>query len=214
MGSRLRMTSTEFWSARIPTVSEIFARRAFRSSVLARIALSTAGQYFSWSGVSCNAAFVRSIRMSVSVFRSAAFNRSGVAGEGVCAWAIGDAVRKSAVAPTTTIFIIGDLLGELPPGTRKIWSRTAVALIQIKEPEKLFGAQAKPIDMSKASNGPSGCLSGSERVIGVGRPISHMGQSLHFDPVPLTSGLPRSTDIARPPRLVRFVPDNGSRYLI
>ena len=110
MGSRLRMTSTGFWSARLPTVSEIFATRAFRSSALARIALSTAGQYFSWSGVSCNAAFTRSIRKSISVFRSAAFNRSGVAGEGVCALAIGDAVRKSAVAPTTTIFIIGDLL--------------------------------------------------------------------------------------------------------
>jgi len=79
------------------------------------MALSTAGQYFSWSGVSCNAAFARSILMSVSVFRSAAFNRSGVAEE-VCALAIGDAVRKSAVVPATTIFNIGDLLGELPPG--------------------------------------------------------------------------------------------------
>src|SRR6266576_846216 len=115
MGSRLRMISTGFWSARLPTVSPIFARRAFRSSALARMALSTAGQYFSWSGVSCNAAFARSILMSVSVFRSAAFNRSGVGAE-VCALAIVDAVRKSAVVPATTIFNIGDLLGELPPG--------------------------------------------------------------------------------------------------
>jgi hypothetical protein len=34
-----------------------------------------------------------------------------------------------------------------------------------------------------------------------------MGQSRHFDPAPLTSGLPRSTDIIRPDRLVRFVPE-------
>jgi hypothetical protein len=76
------------------------------------MALSTAGQYFSWSGVSCNAAFTRSILMSDNVFRSDAFNRSGVAEEvcEVCALAIGDAVRKSAVVPATTIFNIGDLL--------------------------------------------------------------------------------------------------------
>jgi hypothetical protein len=33
-----------------------------------------------------------------------------------------------------------------------------------------------------------------------------LGQSRHFDRVPVTSGLPRSTDINRPARLVRFVP--------
>ena len=37
MGSRLRRTSIGFWSARLPTVSEIFATRAFQSSALARI---------------------------------------------------------------------------------------------------------------------------------------------------------------------------------
>src|SRR4029079_1266539 len=133
MGSRLRRTSIGFWSARLPTVSEIFATRALRSSALARIAFSTAGQYFSWSGVSCNAAFVRSIRKSIKVFRSAAFKRSGVAGEGVCAWAIGDAVRKSAVAPTTIMFFIGDLLGKvIPQARRKKGHARQVALIQIK----------------------------------------------------------------------------------
>src|SRR5690349_21423805 len=90
MGSRLRKTSTGLSSARLPTVSAIFARRAFRSSALARIAFSIAGQYFCWSGVNCNAAFTRSIRMSVSGVRSGRFIRSGVAAEGVCAWAIGD----------------------------------------------------------------------------------------------------------------------------
>ncbi len=33
-----------------------------------------------------------------------------------------------------------------------------------------------------------------------------IGQSRHSDPASLTSGLPRSTDIIRPARLVRFVP--------
>src|ERR1700722_11171628 len=36
--------------------------------------------------------------------------------------------------------------------------------------------------------------------------MARLGQSRHFDHAPLTSDLPRSTDIARPPRLVRFVP--------
>ena len=40
------MTSIGFSSARLPTVSAIFARRALRSSALARIALSTAGHNF------------------------------------------------------------------------------------------------------------------------------------------------------------------------
>jgi hypothetical protein len=56
--------------------------------------------------------------MSVSVFWSVAFNRSGVAGEEVCedcALAIEEAVRNSAVVPITTVFNIGDLLGNLPP---------------------------------------------------------------------------------------------------
>src|ERR1700676_4452121 len=35
---------------------------------------------------------------------------------------------------------------------------------------------------------------------------SLMGQSRRFDPEPATSGLPRSTDIVRPARLVRLVP--------
>src|SRR5947209_17573176 len=108
------MPSIRLWLALIPTVSWIFAIRAFRSSALARIALSTAGQYFSCSGVSCNAAFTRSTLMSVSVFRSVAFNRSGVGGEEElcedCALAIDEAARKSAVVPITTVFNIGDLL--------------------------------------------------------------------------------------------------------
>ena len=33
-----------------------------------------------------------------------------------------------------------------------------------------------------------------------------MGQSRRFDPLPVTSGLPRTTDISRPAPLVRFVP--------
>ena len=33
------------------------------------------------------------------------------------------------------------------------------------------------------------------------------GHSRHFDGLPMTSDLPRSTDIVRPARLVRFVPD-------
>src|SRR3954449_6743493 len=120
MGSRLRMTSIRLsLSARLPTVSWIFARRAFRSSAPARIALSTAGQYFSCSGRSCNAAFTRSTLMSVSVFRSVPFNRSGVAEAcevcDDCALAIEDPVRKSAVVPSTTIFNIGDLLKSVSP---------------------------------------------------------------------------------------------------
>jgi hypothetical protein len=37
-------------------------------------------------------------------------------------------------------------------------------------------------------------------------PKSARGQSRRFDHRPATSGLPRSTDIARPAGLVRFVP--------
>jgi len=37
-------------------------------------------------------------------------------------------------------------------------------------------------------------------------PTSEVGQMRRFDPQPVTSGLPQSTDIARPARLVRFVP--------
>ena len=37
-------------------------------------------------------------------------------------------------------------------------------------------------------------------------PTSEMGQSRGFDARPATSGLPQLTDIARPTRLVRFVP--------
>jgi len=36
--------------------------------------------------------------------------------------------------------------------------------------------------------------------------MSEMGQKRRFDPLPATSGLPRSTDIVRPVQLVRFVP--------
>jgi hypothetical protein len=56
--------------------------------------------------------------MSVSVFRSVAFNRCGVAGDEVgvdCALATEEAVRKSAVVPITIVFNIGDLLGFLCP---------------------------------------------------------------------------------------------------
>ena len=35
---------------------------------------------------------------------------------------------------------------------------------------------------------------------------SATGQSRRFEPLPVTSGLPRTTDIGRPARLVRFVP--------
>jgi hypothetical protein len=37
-------------------------------------------------------------------------------------------------------------------------------------------------------------------------PTSESGQSRRFDPLPATSGLPRTTDIIRPARLVRNVP--------
>jgi hypothetical protein len=42
--------------------------------------------------------------------------------------------------------------------------------------------------------------------------MSGVGQSRRFAPRPVTSDLPRSTDFARPTRLVRFVPgaDIGS----
>ena len=163
MGSRLRRISIGFWSARLPTVSEIFATRALRSSALARIAFSTAGQYFSWSGVSCNAAFARSIRKSVRVFRSAAFKRSGVA-EGVCALASGDAVRKSAVAPSTIIFIISDLLGKvIPQALRKNSLVLQVALIQIKGSREVFlrAGQTYRHDMSGCGAIPNCGLSGS-----------------------------------------------------
>src|ERR1700694_3279739 len=43
--------------------------------------------------------------------------------------------------------------------------------------------------------------------------ISEMGQSRRFDPQPITSGLPRSTDILRPAQLVRFVPGRDSHAL-
>jgi hypothetical protein len=36
--------------------------------------------------------------------------------------------------------------------------------------------------------------------------MSEMGHSRRFDPLPITSGPPRSTDIVRPVTLVRFVP--------
>src|SRR5206468_5979278 len=36
--------------------------------------------------------------------------------------------------------------------------------------------------------------------------MSALGQSRRFDPLPVTSGLPRTTDINRPAPLVRFVP--------
>ena len=40
-----------------------------------------------------------------------------------------------------------------------------------------------------------------------GRTI-HLGQKRRFASLPAISGLPRTTDIVRPPRLVRFVPDS------
>jgi hypothetical protein len=36
--------------------------------------------------------------------------------------------------------------------------------------------------------------------------MSARGQTRRFDPLPATSGLPRTTDISRPARLVRLVP--------
>ena len=37
-------------------------------------------------------------------------------------------------------------------------------------------------------------------------PLRAEGQSRRFDPLPVTSGLPRTTDINRPAPLFRFVP--------
>jgi len=41
--------------------------------------------------------------------------------------------------------------------------------------------------------------------------MSGLGQSRRFRRPPITSGLPRETDISRPARLVRFVPTGGLR---
>jgi hypothetical protein len=38
-------------------------------------------------------------------------------------------------------------------------------------------------------------------------PMSPWGQKRRFDPQPVTSGLPQSTDIAKSARLVRLVPE-------
>src|SRR6266702_4513827 len=46
----------------------------------------------------------------------------------------------------------------------------------------------------------------SRRCSKMGRTTSESGQSRRFDAPPASSGLPQSTDIARPARLVRFVP--------
>lgn len=48
------------------------------------------------------------------------------------------------------------------------------------------------------------------RVLSAGT-VSGTGQSRQFDAPPATSGLPQSTDIARPARLVRFVPKGDVR---
>ena len=53
MGSRLRKTSPTLSSLILPTVSAIRARRTSRFCALKRMASAMAGQYFSWSGVSC-----------------------------------------------------------------------------------------------------------------------------------------------------------------
>jgi hypothetical protein len=70
--------------------------------------------------------------MSVSVFRSVLFNRSGVAGEEGCedcALAIEEAARKSAVVPITIVFDIGDLQGKLlPQGIMENLTHSEVAL--------------------------------------------------------------------------------------
>jgi hypothetical protein len=58
-----------------------------------------------------------------------------------------------------------------------------------------FGSR-RPLALTMA--GSSGC--------GGPRATPGLGQSRHFDRAPLTSGLPRSTDIVRPAQLVRFVP--------
>jgi hypothetical protein len=42
--------------------------------------------------------------------------------------------------------------------------------------------------------------------------MSESGQTRRFDPQPATSGPPQSTDIARPARLVPFVPDSDARF--
>jgi hypothetical protein len=59
--------------------------------------------------------------------------------------------------------------------------------------------------------GTSGSISGDgKRSVGhrpqVTAPILDSTNSRHLDPLPLTSGLPQSTDIASPARLVRLVP--------
>ncbi len=41
--------------------------------------------------------------------------------------------------------------------------------------------------------------------------MSASGHSRRFDPLPVTSGLPRTTDINRPASLVRFVPTGDTR---
>src|SRR5260221_2869651 len=55
---------------------------------------------------------------------------------------------------------------------------------------------------------PSGALEGAPRGFAAvrKRPTDVRGQKRRFDPMPATSGLPRTTDVIRPARLVRFVP--------
>src|SRR5262249_41071138 len=79
------------------------------------MASATAGQYFSWSGVSCNTDLTIAIRSSVSLAKSGGLKRVGPIAEGVCAKAAGDRVTKSAVAPAASSFSIDDLRKELPP---------------------------------------------------------------------------------------------------
>src|SRR5262249_5350454 len=100
-------------------------------------------------------------------FRSARVGFSGVAAEGVCAWASGDAVTKSAAAPAATIFNIGVLLGKLPvprsPKNRNTRSLlNCVDLNHVNLPRDVRRRQDR--------NGVTGCGATGRSIIG-GREI-------------------------------------------
>src|SRR5262245_41948764 len=86
--------------------SATFSNRTCRFFARARMASSTAGQYFSCSGVSCKAALIIPTRASVRAFRSAALGCRIPTVEVVsAALATGEANRIAAVA-AIAVFLI------------------------------------------------------------------------------------------------------------
>src|SRR5262249_15115954 len=94
--------------------------------------------YFSWSGVSCNAALTIAIRASVNSARFFGLNCAGPIGEGACANAAGDNATKSAVAPAVSNFNIDDLRREWQPPRNPIENELYRAM-----PQSHVGPKAK-----------------------------------------------------------------------